>query len=164
MWFLPSFFPVVLIGVSEFLFKGREGFLGGRTSCRPVGKGQVRAQDQLLRCPPPRAPRVLQALGWWWFGLHSAPAETPPGPSPALTRAQMADLVCCAFNPDPCQLLTPCLILGRQGGCSSRFSLSWALPAQPALLASFLKYSAFPEVEKESAFSLLSSGGFRRKK
>lgn len=51
-WFLagplfivvPSFLlSVVLISVSEFLFKGREGFLGGRTSCRPVG-GRARLE------------------------------------------------------------------------------------------------------------------------
>ena len=41
---VPSFLlSAVLISVSEFLFKGREGFLGGRTSCRPVG-GRARLE------------------------------------------------------------------------------------------------------------------------
>ena len=57
----------------------------------------------------------------------------------------MAELVCCAFSPDPrVNGSLPCLVLGRQGGCSSRLSLSWA-PLEPAAhFASFSHTFSFP--------------------
>lgn len=148
----------------------KEGRSPGRKNQLQVswGKGQVRAQDQLLNCPPPGAPRGPRALrdggGWASSAVSRDPASSPR----RSRRAQVAEHVCSAFSPDPrVNGSLPCLVLGRRGGCSSRLSLSWALLSQACstlcILFSYIQLSQKWSFAPPSAFSLLSSGGFRRK-
>ena len=140
----------VLISVSEFLFKGREGFLGGRTSCRPVGgraRLELRTSSYIAHIPEHR--RTAGFEGWWWFGLlcfQQRPCQDPP-----LLHAcadGWARLLC--LQPWPtCQLLTP-VSRPWQAGWVLFQVLPFMGSSRPSLLHTlhpFLIYSAFPEVE-----------------
>lgn len=121
-----------------------------------LGKGQVRAQDQLLRCPPPRAPRVLQALRDGGGLASSAPAETPPGPSPALRVHRWLTLsaVPSALTPVSTAHSRVSSLAGRVGALPGS-PFHGLFPAQPAAhFASFSQIFSFPRSGKKKVHFL----------
>lgn len=120
------------------------------------GKGQVRAQDQLLHCPHPRAPQRQRALRDGGGLASSAFSRDPARTLPCSTHAQMAELVCCAFSPDPRHLLTP-VSRPWQAGWVLFQVLPFMGSSRPSLLHTlhpFLIYSAFPEVGFRSSMCI----------
>ena len=159
LWLLPSFPSVVLISVSGFLFEGREVSWEEEPVAGQLGEGPGQSSGPALKLP------ALRGGG----GLASSAVSRDPASSPPLLQAWAegrARLLC--LQPDPrVNGSPPCLVLGRQGGCSSRLSLSWA-PLGPAcctlwILFSYIQLSQKWSFAPPSAFSLLSSGGFTRK-